>query len=224
MRGDLDDVLGRDEHHGAHDNDIAHDDDGAHHDDGAHDDDGRGSDVVTRNHVALAQPPVPFPRRLLDEGEVVVLDLRPHWWVLARSTALLVLSLAVAVTVSIVVPGVAHDPVLIASLILVLVVLVRFIRRYARWGTTNMVLTTERLVVRTGVFVKRGREIPLERINDITYRQRLFERMIGAGDLFVESGGERGQQVLRMVPRPVRVQQAIHRQVMQSRAVANDEP
>jgi uncharacterized membrane protein YdbT with pleckstrin-like domain len=128
------------------------------------------------------------------------------------------------VTVSIVVPGAAHDPVLIASLIVVLAVLARFIRRYARWGTTNMVLTTERLVVRAGVFAKAGREIPLERINDITYRQRLFQRVIGAGDLLVESGGERGQEVLRMVPRPVRVQQAIHKQVAQSHAQASTGP
>jgi len=156
---------------------------------------------------------VPFPRRLLNEHEVVVLDLRPHWWVLLGSGLLLVLSLAVAITVSIVVPGVAHDPVLIVSLLVVLAVLGRFVRRYARWATTNMVLTNERLILRAGVFAKTGREIPLERINDLTYRQRFFERLIGAGDLLVESAGERGQEILRMVPRPMRVQQAIYKQM-----------
>jgi len=63
-----------------------------------------------------------------------------------------------------------------------------------------------------------GKEIPLERINDLTYRQRLFERLIGAGDLLVESAGERGQQTLRMVPNPVRVQQAISKQMAQASA------
>jgi uncharacterized membrane protein YdbT with pleckstrin-like domain len=156
---------------------------------------------------------VPFPRRLLNEHEVVVLDLRPHWWGLAGSALLLALSLGLAIGVSIVVPGVAHDPVLIVSLVLVLVVLVRFVRRYARWATTNMVLTNERLVLRAGVLAKTGREIPVARINDITYRQRLFERLIGAGDLLVESAGERGQEILRMVPNPMRVQQTIYKQM-----------
>ena len=165
-----------------------------------------------------------FPRRLLSEGEIVVLDLRPHWWVLAGSAALLALTLAVAVTVSIVVPGIAHDPVLIASLLVVLVVLARFIRRYTRWGTTTMVLTNERLVVRTGVLAKAGREIPLERISDITYRQSLFERMIGAGELVVDAVGDGGRQVLPMVPRPVRVQQAIHKQMAHADADANTGP
>lgn len=162
---------------------------------------------------------MPFPRRLLNENEVVILDLRPHWWVLVGSALLLALSLALAITLSIVVHGVVHDPLLIASLVVVLVLLVRFVRRYTRWATTNMVLTTDRLILRAGVFAKSGRELPLERINDLTYRQSFFERLIGAGDLLVESGGERGQQVLRMVPSPMRVQQAIYKQM----AAASDE-
>jgi len=156
---------------------------------------------------------VSFPRRLLNDNEAVVLDLHPHWWVLVGSGLALALSLALAIAVSIVVPGVAHDPVLIASLLLVLVALARFVRHYARWATTNMVLTTQRLILRAGVFAKTGREIPLDRISDLAYRQRLFERLIGAGDLRVESAGERGQETLRMVPNPVRVQQAIYRQM-----------
>jgi uncharacterized membrane protein YdbT with pleckstrin-like domain len=159
---------------------------------------------------------VPFPRRLLNENEVVTLDLRPHWWVLVGSAVLLALALTLAVVISIAVPGVAHDPLLIVSLLLVLFLLARFVRRYARWATTNMVLTNERLILRAGVFAKTGREIPLERINDLTYRQGVFERLIGAGDLMVESGGERGQQVLRMVPNPMRVQQAIYKQMSEA--------
>ena len=161
---------------------------------------------------------MPFPRRLLNDNEVVVLDLRPHWWMLVGSALLLAITLGLAITVSVVVPGVVHDPALIASLVLVLVVLVRFVRRYARWATTNMVLTSERLILRSGVLAKSGREIPVSRINDIAYRQSFFERLIGAGDLLVESAGERGQEVLRMVPRPMRVQQAIYQQMAKAGA------
>src|SRR4051812_2339206 len=107
-----------------------------------------------------SETPVPFPRRLLNENEAVVLDLRPHWWVLAGSGVLLAMSLALAIVVSVAVPGVAHDPLLIAALVLVLVALARFVRRYARWATTNMVLTSDRLILRAGVFAKTGREIP----------------------------------------------------------------
>lgn len=156
---------------------------------------------------------MPFPRRLLNDNEAIVLDLHPHWWVLAGPTLLLAATLGLAIAVSVVVDGAARDPVLIASLVVVLGALWRFVVRYARWATTNIVLTTDRLVLRSGVLSKSGREIPLERINDIAYHQGLFDRLIGSGDIIVESAGERGQQTLRDVPRPTRVQQAIYRQM-----------
>jgi uncharacterized membrane protein YdbT with pleckstrin-like domain len=156
---------------------------------------------------------VPFPRRLLNDNEAIVLDLRPHWWVLVGVSVVLAATLVLAIVVSSTLHGTAHDPVLIVCLILVLIALARFVRRYARWATTNIVLTTHRLVLRSGVFAKSGREIPLERINDIAYHQGVFERLIGAGDLAVESAGERGQEILRKVPGPARVQQAIYTQM-----------
>jgi uncharacterized membrane protein YdbT with pleckstrin-like domain len=156
---------------------------------------------------------LPFPRRLLNDDESIVLDLRPHWWALAVPTLALVLALGVAIAASALVHGAAHDPVLIAALVVVLVVLARFVVRYVRWATTNIVVTNHRLVLRSGVLSKSGREIPLERINDIAYHQSLFDRLIKSGDLIVESAGERGQETLRRVPDPTRVQQEIYRQM-----------
>ena len=34
-----------------------------------------------------------FPRKLLNDGEEVVLDLRPHWWYMSRPTGPLVASM-----------------------------------------------------------------------------------------------------------------------------------
>src|SRR5262245_28126756 len=59
--------------------------------------------------------------------------------------------------------------------------------RVLRWATTHFVLTTDRLIFRSGVVAKFGREIPLERINDVTFSQSLFERLVGVGDLLLES-------------------------------------
>ena len=86
-------------------------------------------------------------------------------------------------------------------------------KRYARWATTNFVVTTDRLVFRSGVLAKRGKEIPLERLNDISFNQSIFERLIGAGDLLIESAGERGQESFSDIPKPSRVQNEIYRQI-----------
>jgi uncharacterized membrane protein YdbT with pleckstrin-like domain len=153
---------------------------------------------------------VPFPRKLLNEGEEVVLDLRPHWWFLAGPSVTLALAIAVAIFVATKTDeGWARIP----FLVVVLLALVWLLARIARWMTTNLVVTSDRLIVRTGVISKRGREIPLERINDITVTQSLLERMLGAGDLMIESGGERGQESFHDCPHPPQVQNEIYRQM-----------
>ena len=68
-------------------------------------------------------------------------------------------------------------------------------------------------VYRSGVVAKHGKEIPLERVNDISFHQSVFERMIGAGDLIIESGGERGQQHFADIRRAAFVQNEIYRQI-----------
>jgi uncharacterized membrane protein YdbT with pleckstrin-like domain len=156
---------------------------------------------------------VPFPRKLLNDNEDVILDLRPHWWFLAKHTVALVLSIALAILVAVALNGTVRDVALVATLVLILVTAVLLLLRFLKWFYTNFVVTTDRLIYRTGVLAKHGREIPLERVNDITFNQRIFERMLGAGDLIIESAGERGQQQFTDIPRPHLVQNEIYRQM-----------
>jgi uncharacterized membrane protein YdbT with pleckstrin-like domain len=156
---------------------------------------------------------VPFPRKLLNDNEDVVLDLRPHWWFLAKQTAALVLMVALAIFTATLDDGTGKDVALIAALVLVLIAVVWFSARFAQWFFTNFVVTTDRLIYRTGVLAKHGREIPLDRVNDITFNQRIFERLLGAGDLIIESAGERGQQMFTDIPQPMKVQNEVYRQM-----------
>ncbi len=153
---------------------------------------------------------MPFPRHLLTDDEDLVLDLRPHWWFLAPSGALL----AVAVLFGLMAlirdwPNWIGVPVGLW----VLGALGWFAVRYLTWTTTNFVVTNERVISRTGVISKRGIEIPLDRINTVFFNQTIFERMIGAGDLGIESAGEGGRQTFTDIRKPNMVQNEIYRQV-----------
>jgi uncharacterized membrane protein YdbT with pleckstrin-like domain len=153
---------------------------------------------------------VAFPRKLLNEGEEVVVDLRPHWLFLAKPVAAVVLVVAVAI-----VALSQHAPSLVnwALLGLLAVSVVWLLIRYAQWATTNFTVTTDRIVHRTGVLAKHGREIPLDHLNDISYHQSFFERMVGIGDLLLESAGERGQELFPDLPKPGLLQNEIYRQI-----------
>lgn len=159
-----------------------------------------------------------FPRKLLNDGEDIVAELRPHWWVFAKPAALVVLLFVLATVAQIAVGGVVALVFALAGL----VALAWLGLRYLRWSTTMFVITTDRLVLRSGVLAKHGKEIPLERVNDITVSQSLFERVIRAGDVVLESGGERGQQVVSNIPRPFEVQNVIYAEIERAQARSAD--
>ena len=153
---------------------------------------------------------MPFPRELLSADEEIALDLRPHWWQIAPSGAALAVSIIVGIVV------VAWDPPEAVKLIVglgVLAALIWFGSNYATWTTTNFVVTNERIISRTGVIAKRGIEIPLDRVNTVFFSQGLFERLIGAGDLSIESASESGVQRFSNVRKPNMVQQEIYRMI-----------
>jgi len=159
-----------------------------------------------------------FPRKFLNEGEDIVLEMRPHWFFLAAPVVALAATLFLAIFVSAQVAGDVQRLALIPLLLLVVVALVWLVVRYARWATTTFVVTTDRLIHRSGVVSKSGREIPLERLNDVSFHSTMFQRMLGAGDLLIESAGERGQQLFSSFPHPERTQNLIHHQIEQAQA------
>ena len=85
--------------------------------------------------------------------------------------------------------------------------------KYFQWTMTYFVVTDRRVIYRTGVLSKKGVEIPLERINNINFHQRVIDRIIGAGDLDIESAGRDGQSHFDFVRHPDGVQHEVYRQM-----------
>lgn len=155
-----------------------------------------------------------FPSKLLNDTEEVVLDLRPHWWYMAKPTAaLLGATILGIVLLRADISGGFGDVLKYAVIALIVGCLVWFGARYVKWANTNFVVTTDRLIYRVGVIAKQGIEIPLERVNTVFFNQTILERMIGAGDLSIESGGETGKQTFSDIRKPSLVQNEIYRQM-----------
>jgi uncharacterized membrane protein YdbT with pleckstrin-like domain len=152
---------------------------------------------------------VPYPKRLLKEGEDVALDLRPHWWffskhILTGIPLLILFALSVSV----------NNTILWWFWIVVAVAWAIWLGiKYLDWNFTHFVVTTERVIFRTGVLAKHGVEIPMDRISNINFRQGIWERVIGAGDLKIESAGTHGTSQFEDVWHPDGVQQEIYRQM-----------
>lgn len=159
-----------------------------------------------------------YPERLLSPGEVVEHEFRPHWQRIVIPT--LITLVAIAAMIAIVAIDQIEDLIMWILLGLVLVVwAITAIPRYLDWWFTRYVITTERIIVRSGVLARRGKEIPLEVINDVAFSQTIMERMLHSGDLLIESAGEQGQSRFTDVPRPEEVQSQIY-QLREKRTVA----
>lgn len=157
---------------------------------------------------------MPFPRRLLTEGEQVVLDLRPHWIALVGPVLWTIVIGSLCGLIWVKTGGqtnVRHVLQWVVIGIAFLVWVPLALAPAVRWRFTTFVLTNERVITRSGVIAKHSREIPLETINDVTFRQGIFERMIGAGSLVIESAGEHGQDAFAQVRHPEAVQLEVYR-------------
>jgi uncharacterized membrane protein YdbT with pleckstrin-like domain len=152
---------------------------------------------------------VGFPKRLLADHERMVLDIRPHWIALVGPV---LVSLLVVLAEILLFAYFDPPPVLRwVALLAGLVVLVAFpLRWFLAWITSHFVVTTDRVIHRSGWLAKRSMEMPLERINDVRFEQSVLERVVGAGDLRIESGGEYGQNHFRDIRRPEDVQKLIY--------------
>lgn len=159
-----------------------------------------------------------YPEKLLADDEEIVEHLHPHWTTLVPAVAAFLVVCAAAGAGIAFLPksGTGRLVVLIAVLaVAVLLLLWLVVTPFVRWRTTHYVLTTHRVLIRRGVVTHRGRDIALQRINDVGFEQSLWERMVRSGTLMIESAGEQGQEVLHNIPRSDRTQQTLNRLIEQ---------
>jgi uncharacterized membrane protein YdbT with pleckstrin-like domain len=155
-----------------------------------------------------------IPKRLLADDEDVVMALRPHWKEMVGPVLVLLVTSPVATYLATIVPeGSAQKWLRLAVLVVAVLVVLRFvIWPFLKWLTTSYIVTDRRIITRVGVVARTGRDMPISRVNDVTFSHSgLLERILGCGTLVVESAGERGQLVLRDVPHVEEVQRDVYK-------------
>ena len=156
---------------------------------------------------------MPYPKRLLNEGEDLALDLRPHWWFFSKHIFTGIPLFVALIVILAKASGDTRKWLMVVWGIAGLVWAVWLGLKYLQWNFTHFVVTSDRVIYRTGVLSKRGVEIPMDRINNINFNQNILERVIGAGDLEIESAGKDGQSRFEDVWHPDGVQQELYRQM-----------
>ncbi len=158
---------------------------------------------------------MPYPEKLLADDEEVVQHLHPHWLTIFWPVVWFLLLVGGASFGTALIPAGRQQGVLrmlvlaLAVVLLLALVLVPLLR----WRTTHYVITTHRLLFREGILARRGRDLALSRITDVSFTQTLWERIINSGTLTIESAGDSGATVLEQIPDSDGVQQLLNHMV-----------
>jgi uncharacterized membrane protein YdbT with pleckstrin-like domain len=144
-----------------------------------------------------------YPANLLGDGEKIVFEMRPHW----RSLIVPIIVLIATVAVSGYLVGVLDNDgfqsnVQAVVLISALVVVVGWVLRpFLVWLTTQYVFTNRRVIVRSGLLSRSGRDMPLSRVNNVTFDMTFVDRILNCGQLTIQSAAEQGTLIQRDVYR-----------------------
>ena len=77
-------------------------------------------------------------------------------------------------------------------------------RRFDIWVVTNL-----RIIDEQGVFSISAKESPLEKINNVTYHKSLTGRMLGFGDIEIQTAAEMGATTYHKIAKPNELKDAI---------------
>lgn len=151
-----------------------------------------------------------FPESVLTRDEQVVLHLHPHWKALIVPMFWLVAVVVGVGAMWILLSGWNAVVLLVFTAAAAGFLVVFAAAPWLRWRTTHYVFTNERVLLREGIIARQGRDIPLGRVNDVSFSHGLVDRVLGCGTLTIESAGERGQVVLTSIPHVEKTQSVLY--------------
>lgn len=156
-----------------------------------------------------------YPTELLSEGESIEFEMRPHWRALLMPLTI-ILAVLIGVTVITVMWGGWFDGTLgavgrwvflAAGLVLVGLYAVR---PFVYWFTTQYVFTDRRIIIRRGLVAREGRDMPLSKVNNVSFSVSFWGRLLNYGRLTVDSASDE-ELVIDDVPNVELIQREVNR-------------
>ena len=151
-----------------------------------------------------------FSMKHFTHDEVLVLDLHPHWWRFVKPVVVIIATLAALANTHRIPNNFLSDLALIIAQVFTALAVLNLALQTLKWYRTHFVLTSQRVIFQSGVIARSRIEISLHKINLVTFHQSIFERLINAGDIIIESGAEDGMETFTDVRDPQNVQAYIH--------------
>ena len=154
-----------------------------------------------------------YPAKLLAPGEVIKFETRPHWRALfvpgliflGTVIGLVLLLSWIASTL----PGMEWLRWIFMAGGLIIIILWAIVP-FLRWVTTDYVFTDRRIIVRSGIISRQGKDIPLSKVNNVSFEVPPLGRVLNYGALLIQSAGENDGLTVKDVPDVEQIQRSIY--------------
>ena len=157
-----------------------------------------------------------YPQKLLSDDETIEFEMRPHWRaVLVPAVLLLAVVFGVVFLLTKLNDWFSDNAfssvatwVIWAVGLFILAVFV--IRPFLYWLTTQYVFTNTRIIIRSGLIARTGRDMPLSKVNNVSFDVSVFGRILNYGTLTIDSASD-AALVVQDVPNVERIQREVNR-------------
>ncbi|HEY5611288.1 MAG TPA: PH domain-containing protein [Thermoanaerobaculia bacterium] len=153
-------------------------------------------------------------RDQIQPGEEIVYHAHPTRLTLLP---LAILAIVIAITAIVIYFQTGILGVLLVGLAIALIAGVQILARWIVLRSNEYVLTNRRVIKQTGIITKSSTDAYLEKINNVEHRQTLWGRLLGYGDLEIDTASETGTTCFAMLSNPLEFKQKILATKEQSR-------
>jgi uncharacterized membrane protein YdbT with pleckstrin-like domain len=154
-----------------------------------------------------------YPQKLLAPGEVISMETRPHWRALFVPGIVLLATVFGATWLYFWIDTNAFGGTIMRWVVLgggLLIVLLWALVPFLRWVTTEYVFTDRRIIVRSGIITRQGRDMPLSKVNNVSFHVPALGRILNYGGLDIQSAGENDGLSIQDVPDVEDIQRRVY--------------
>ena len=155
-----------------------------------------------------------YPTKLLGEGEVIEFEMKPHWRGLILPVIYLILTVFIGAWLFTLMGGwdnivetIGRPAIIVIGLI---IFFVWVLRPFLEWLSTEYVFTNRRIITRAGVIAKKGRDMPLSKVNNVSFDIGMLGRFLNYGELEITSASDENL-VISDVPNVEVIQRDVYR-------------
>jgi uncharacterized membrane protein YdbT with pleckstrin-like domain len=148
----------------------------------------------------------------LGEHEKVILVARQHWFILARSIILEIITILLifAATITAAIFFTAYLALIVAvGFIVLLIPITTMVIDILKWANHQYIITNRRVIRTSGIFNKNVTDSSLEKVNDVMMTQSALGRIFDYGDIEILTASELGLNLFRRIDSPVQFKKAL---------------